>query len=128
MRNAAASQDATRGALHAQLMLEPMTGATMHEERKGDEDYGDDQGTRQGAPTPRRDATEGAERDRQADGDETAPRRTPRAGSTGAGSEAIEGGRAAGGGHDREHRSGYGGSGGEPVESSDNRQDLKKEK
>jgi len=42
--------------------------------------------------------------------------------STGAGSEASEGINSNGGGHDREHRSGYGGAGGKPVESSDNRQ------
>lgn len=101
-----------------------------NEDRKSGS-LGDDQGTRVGKPDAGRaketplnagatDETDKADRAKQA----------PNAGrtrgvqedeSTGAGSEAIEGINSNDGGHDREHRSGYGGSGGKPVNSSDNR-------
>jgi hypothetical protein len=95
---------------------------------------GDGQGTRIGSPEPGRaketplnaGATEEkGERARQAP---NAGRTTPsqhEEESTGAGAEALEGVHNAGGGHDREHRSGYGGSGGKPVESSDKREPKK---
>lgn len=98
------------------------------------EGLGDEQGTRIGAPESGRaketplnaDATEDkAGRAKQAP---NAGRSTPsqrEADSTGAGAEAAEGIHTSREDeHDREHRSGYGGAGGRPVESSDKRQGL----
>lgn len=91
---------------------------------------GDDQGTRVGSPEPGR-AKETAQNADATDDKGERAKQAPNAGrtrgereseSTGAGSEAVEGINANDGGHDREHRSGYGGAGGKPVESSDNRQ------
>ena len=72
--------------------------------------YGDEQGTRVGAPTP--ESTPSKHSD-------TPPDRPER--QTGAGSEATEGTSKTGEEHDQEHRSGYGGAGGAPVTSSDQR-------
>lgn len=74
--------------------------------------YGDDQGTRVGAPDQER-HTPGQHAD-------TPPDRERR--TTGAGSEATQSTGQTAEGHDREHRSGYGGAGGAPVTSSDERQ------
>ena len=75
--------------------------------RPVDDGYGDDQGTRIGAP------------DRQfkpAAHSDTPPDRPER--QIGVGSEPTAGTRKAPEEHDREHRSGYGGAGGKPVDSS----------
>ena len=102
----------------------------MTDRNRTDEGLGDGQGTRIGAPEPGR----AGETPRNADatGDKAdRAKQAPNAGrtrgeqeneSTGAGAEAVEGINANDGGHDREHRSGYGGAGGKPVESSDTRQ------
>lgn len=79
--------------------------------RRADAGYGDDQGTRVGAPDQER---------KPAQHSDTPPDRPER--QTGAGSEATEGTPKTSEGHDREHRSGYGGAGGRPVSSSDERQ------
>jgi hypothetical protein len=71
---------------------------------------GDEQGTRVGAPDQER--TPGAHT-------ESPPARPER--QTGAGAEATAGTAKTGDEHDGEHRSGYGGSGGAPVTSSDGR-------
>lgn len=97
------------------------------------EGLGDDQGTRVGSP----EAGRAKETPFNADADDKAGRakQAPNAGreapseheadSTGAGSEAAEGIHTSRSDeHDREHRSGYGGAGGRPVESSDERQGL----
>jgi hypothetical protein len=73
-------------------------------------DFGDAQGTRVGAPDQTR--TPAAHSD-------TPPDRRER--QTGTGAEAEEGTSKTGEEHDREHRSGYGGAGGKPVTSSDER-------
>jgi hypothetical protein len=78
-------------------------------------DYGDDQGTRVGAPD--------GQRHTPARHSDTPPDRPER--QTGAGAEATMGARELED-HDREHRSGYGGAGGSPVTSSDKRDDGKK--
>jgi len=77
---------------------------------KGD-GLGDDQGTRVGAPDQ-------GELKPSAHND--GPSGRP-AKSTGAGSEATEGTDKTGADHKTEHRSGYGGSGGQPVTPSDKR-------
>jgi hypothetical protein len=79
--------------------------------------YGDDQGTRVGAPDPGGPDQERMEPSRHSD---IPPSRGER--QTGSGSEATEGTSKTGEEHDREHRSGYGGSGGSPVRSSDQRE------
>jgi hypothetical protein len=76
-------------------------------------DYGDDQGTRVGAPDEQRRTP--------ATHSDSPPDRPER--QTGAGAEATAGTRKTVDEHDREHRSGYGGSGGAPVSSSDKRGD-----
>jgi hypothetical protein len=76
---------------------------------------GDDQGTRVGAP----DQAEGRMRPGRRHAD--APPSRPEL-QMGAGGEATEGTPKTSEGHDREHRSGYGGSGGKPVTSSDERE------
>jgi hypothetical protein len=73
-------------------------------------DYGDDQGTRVGAPDQERTPAQHSDR---------APDRAER--QTGTGAEAIAGTDEPVEDHDREHRGGYGGSGGKPVSSSDQR-------
>lgn len=73
--------------------------------------FGDDQGTRVGAPDQTR---------TPASHTDTPPDRAER--QTGVGGEATEGTPKTSEGHDREHRSGYGGAGGTPVNSSDERQ------
>jgi hypothetical protein len=79
--------------------------------RRADESgYGDDQGTKVGAPDQSR--TAGKHSD-------SPPARPER--QTGTGGEATEGTSKTGEEHDGEHRSGYGGSGGDPVSSSDQR-------
>lgn len=93
---------------------------------------GDEQGTRVGKPEAGRAGESGLNADAANDKSAEA-KKAPNAGrttpaqheedSTGAGAEAAEGIHT-GGGRDREHRSGYGGAGGRPVESSDERQDL----
>jgi hypothetical protein len=70
---------------------------------------GDDQGTRVGAP----------DRATPAKHSDASPDRPERA--TGAGSEATAATDGSAEGHDREHRSGYGGKGGSPDSSSDGR-------
>jgi hypothetical protein len=70
-------------------------------------DYGDDQGTRVGAPDQQR---------TPATHSDTPPDRPER--HTGAGAEAMAGTEKTAEEHDREHRGGYGGAGGSPVESS----------
>jgi hypothetical protein len=72
---------------------------------------GDDQGTRVGASDQTR-AAPAAHSD--------APTGRPDR-ATGAGSEATQATDGSAEGHDKEHRSGYGGSGGEPVSPSDTR-------
>lgn len=72
--------------------------------------YGDDQGTRVGAPDQARTPSQHAD---------TPPARPER--QTGVGSEATAGTPKTSEGHDGEHRSGYGGAGGDPVTSSDKR-------
>jgi hypothetical protein len=79
-------------------------------DRGKDSGLGDDQGTRIGAPDPVRPASHA----------DSPPDRPARA--TGAGSEATtatDGSSVEG--HDRQHRSGYGGKGGAPDTSSDGR-------
>jgi hypothetical protein len=75
-------------------------------------DYGDDQGTRVGAPDQER---------TPATHSDAPPKRDER--QTGAGAEATGGTETEKtvDEHDREHRSGYGGAGGKPVSSSDQR-------
>jgi hypothetical protein len=73
--------------------------------------YGDDQGTRVGAPDEQQRTP--------AKHSDSPPNRPER--QTGAGGEATEGTSKTGEEHDREHRSGYGGAGGRPVKSSDQR-------
>jgi hypothetical protein len=75
---------------------------------------GDDQGTRVGTPDQTREMKPG---EQHADSPPAAPEI-----QTGSGSEATEGTAKTSEGHDREHRSGYGGSGGRPVTSSDKRE------
>ena len=72
--------------------------------------YGDDQGTRVGAPDQERTPATHAD---------SPPDRPER--QTGAGGEATEGTNKTGDEHDGQHRSGYGGAGGAPVKSSDQR-------
>ncbi|HEY2026794.1 MAG TPA: hypothetical protein VGG78_07270 [Gemmatimonadaceae bacterium] len=79
--------------------------------RPVDGGYGDDQGTRIGAPDSQR---------KPAQHSDTPPDRPER--QTGAGSEPTAGTRKAPDEHDREHRGGYGGAGGQPVNHSDERQ------
>lgn len=80
----------------------------MTDERKR-EGLGDDQGTRVGRP----------------ESTGTSGQRASRGQSTGAGAEAAGTPQEAPiDGHDEEHRGGYGGSGGRPVESSEKRQGL----
>lgn len=74
--------------------------------------FGDGQGTRVGAPDQ-----EQLKPGQHSDAPTGRPER-----STGAGAEATEGTPKTSEGHDREHRSGYGGSGGDPVSSSDTRE------
>jgi hypothetical protein len=76
-------------------------------EQTGD---GDEQGTRVGAPDQQR---------KPATHSDSPPDRPER--QTGAGAEASAGTRKTGEEHDREHRSGYGGDGGTPKTSSENR-------
>ena len=76
---------------------------------------GDDQGTRVGAPDQAR-STPAAHSD--------SPPARPEA-KTGAGSEATEGTPKTSEGHDREHRSGYGGDGGAPKRGSETREPSK---
>jgi len=71
---------------------------------------GDEQGTRVGSPAPGSSAAKHSD---------TPPDRPER--KTGAGSEATEGMSESDKEHDREHRSGYGGDGGTPKTSSDQR-------
>lgn len=101
----------------------------MASSNRDSEGLGDGQGTKVGAPEPGR-AKEtplnAAATDDKADRAKQAPNAGRTKGpqedqSTGAGAEASEGINSNGGGHDREHRSGYGGAGGKPVESSDKR-------
>jgi hypothetical protein len=73
-------------------------------------DYGDDQGTRVGAPDQERTPAKHSD---------SAPNRDER--QTGAGAEAVAGTDNPVDEHDREHRGGYGGAGGKPVSSSDQR-------
>ena len=80
-------------------------------DRNAETGYGDDQGTRVGAPDQERKPSEHSD---------SPPDRPER--QTGVGSEAQEGTSKTGEEHDRQHRSGYGGSGGKPVTSSDERQ------
>ena len=80
-------------------------------DRNAETGYGDDQGTRVGAPDQER---------KPAQHSDSSPNRPER--QTGVGGEAVEGTSKTGEEHDREHRSGYGGSGGKPVTSSDERQ------
>jgi len=90
---------------------------------------GDRQGTRVGKPAPGRAGEMPFNADATDDKADRA-KRAPNAGrttehersSTGAGAEAFEGVQSAGGGNERTHRSGYGGAGGKPVRSSDQRQ------
>ena len=63
---------------------------------------GDDQGTRVGSPSTHNDGPSGR------------PER-----ATGSGTEATQATDGSAEGHETEHRSGYGGSKGKPVESSD---------
>ena len=84
----------------------------MDRKQDGQASYGDDQGTRVGAPDQ-----EGMEPGQHSD---SPPARQPR--STGTGGEATEGTAKTGEGHEREHRGGYGGAGGAPVTSSDARE------
>jgi hypothetical protein len=72
--------------------------------------YGDEQGTRVGAPDQERTPAKHSD---------SPPDRPAR--QTGVGGEATEGTSKTGEEHDREHRSGYGGAGGTPVSSSDQR-------
>ncbi len=80
--------------------------------RRAKSGLGDGQGARIGAPDQ-----EQLQPDQHSDAPTGRPDR-----STGAGSEATEGTAKTSEGHEREHRSGYGGSGGEPVSSSDKRE------
>lgn len=80
-------------------------------DRKADPQFGDDQGTRVGAPDETR--TPSSHED-------SPPARPAR--QTGAGSEATESSDGSAAGHDREHRSGYGGEGGAPRTPSDTRE------
>ena len=77
-------------------------------ERNEQGDYGDDQGTRVGAPDQERTPATHAD---------TPPDRPER--QTGAGAEATAATNEPVDDHDREHRGGYGGAGGKPVTSSD---------
>ena len=72
---------------------------------------GDDQGTRVGAPDKSPAVTPAQHNDGPSEREER---------STGAGREATKA-DPDGSEHDREHRSGYGGKGGKPDTSSDNR-------
>jgi hypothetical protein len=103
-------------------------------ERKGDEGYGDDQGTRVGSPTPSGRENEGNERERgtgagaegargiheQGSGDETGRAGGP----TGESGDAERAGSEPLRGRQREHVSGYGGAGDRPKTSSDQREPL----
>jgi hypothetical protein len=83
--------------------------------RRAESGYGDDQGTRVGAPDQER--LEPAE---HSDAPTGRPERT-----TGAGAEATAAIQETSKGleeHDREHRSGYGGKGGQPASSSEGRE------
>jgi len=80
-------------------------------DRKEQGTYGDDQGTRVGAPDQERTPAQHSD---------SPPARPER--QTGAGGEATEGTDKTGDEHPTEHRSGYGGAGGKPVTSSDERQ------
>ena len=81
--------------------------------RKG---FGDDQGTRVGAPDQSRVAP--------SEHADVPPARPAR--KSGAGSEATEGTSKTSEGHDREHRSGYGGHGGAPNTGSETREPKSK--
>ena len=72
--------------------------------------YGDEQGTRVGAPDQERTPATHAD---------SPPARPER--QTGAGGEATEGTGKTGDEHEAQPRSGYGGAGGSPVKSSDQR-------
>ena len=72
---------------------------------------GDDQGTRVGAPD-----TGSNQPAKHNDGPSGRPER-----AHGSGSEATQATDGSADGHETEHRSGYGGSKGKPVESSDER-------
>jgi hypothetical protein len=80
--------------------------------RQAEAGFGDDQGTRVGAPDQER-----MEPGQHSDAPTGRPERT-----TGVGGEATEGTPKTSEGHEREHRSGYGGAGGAPVNSSDTRE------
>ena len=73
---------------------------------KDENPMGDEQGTRVGKP------------DKPARGSNESPHEGHAPNALGAGAEASTDAEQ----HDREHRSGYGGSGGTPVDSSDKRQ------
>lgn len=101
----------------------------MATSNRDSEGLGDGQGTTVGAPAPGGAKGTPLNADATVDKGERA-KDAPNAGrtrgeqeseSTGAGSEATEGIHSNDGGHDQEHRSGYGGSGGKPVTSSDQR-------
>lgn len=80
---------------------------------KKTEGMGDDQGTRVGAPDQGGDKAAPAQ---HSDSHTTRPER-----ATGAGSEATQSTGGTAEGHTHEHRSGYGGAGGDAVKSSDKR-------
>jgi hypothetical protein len=80
-------------------------------DRKEQTSYGDGRGTRAGAPARTR--TPSIHSDLPSDRPER---------QTGAGAEATEGTSKTGDEHHGQHQSGYGGKGGEPVSSSDERQ------
>ena len=73
-------------------------------------DFGDAQGTRVGAPDQERTPAQHSD---------SPPDRPER--QTGTGAEATAGTQKPVDDHDREHREGYGGAGGDPVSSSDKR-------
>ena len=77
---------------------------------RNEQGLGDDQGTKVGAPNQERTPTQHSD---------SPPNRPER--QTGVGGEATEGTSKTGEEHENEHRSGYGGSGGKPVTSSDQR-------
>ena len=79
-------------------------------DRDNEQGLGDEQGTRVGAPAP------GGKAAKHSDSPPDRPER-----QTGAGGEATEGMTDSNKEHDREHRSGYGGDGGAPRTSSDQR-------
>ena len=75
-------------------------------------DLGDDQGTRVGSPDPAATAPPANHSDVSPDRPEL---------TTGAGREATQSTNGSAEGHETEHRSGYGGKGGDPVKPSDKR-------